>query len=45
MNTNNIKKYHVEGNKNNLDIKIIGCKIKDINTYKLIPLYTVLLPL
>jgi len=44
-NTNNIKKYHVEGNKNNLDIKIIGCKIKDINTYKLIPLYTVLLPL
>ena len=45
INTNNIKKYHVEGNKNDIGIKIIGCKIRDITTYKLIPLYTVLLPI
>ena len=44
-NINNIKKYKVEGEENDLDIKVIGYKIKDPNTYKLIPLYTVLLPI
>ena len=44
-NMNSIKLYKVEGEKNDLDIKILGYKIKDPNTYKIIPLYTVLLSL
>ena len=45
VNINNIKRYKVEGKKNELDIKILGYKIKDPTTYKIIPSYTVLLPI
>jgi hypothetical protein len=45
VNVNNIKLYNVEGEENNLDIKILGYKIKDTKTYQLIPFYTVLLKL
>ena len=45
VNVNNIKLYNVDGEKNDLDIKILGYKVKDTKTYQLIPFYTVLLKL
>ena len=44
-NINDIKKYNVEGNLNDLNIKILGTKIEDPNTNALVNLFTVLLPL
>jgi hypothetical protein len=43
--SNDIKTYNVEGERNNLNIKIIGYKVEDPEKKTLINFYTVLLPL
>jgi len=43
--SNDIKVYNVEGERNNLNIKIIGYKVEDPKKKTLINFYTVLLPL